>query len=66
MFAGHAQKETGTHNQNAKGELVLLVLKWVSCESRLQICTIICGHCNYILYVSNCDVAFIWRHILWE
>jgi len=33
------------------------VLKWISCESILQICTIICGNCHYIRYVSNCDVA---------
>jgi hypothetical protein len=49
--------KTGTHNQNTKGELVLLVLKWVSCECRLQICAIVCGNCHSILYVSNCDVA---------
>jgi hypothetical protein len=61
------KKETGTHNQNTKGELVLLVSKRVSCESRLQVCTIICVNCHYNtlcikLWCCNLyDVTFLWE-----
>jgi len=35
-------------------------------KKKLEICTIICGNCHYILCVSNCDVAIYMTSLFCE
>jgi hypothetical protein len=44
------------HNQITE-ELVLFVLKWVSTVESLEICTIVCGNCHFILPMPKSDVT---------